>query len=386
MIKRICIICCLFALLCSSSLAGPLPRIEFGEVFWYGRSGVDFASDVIALSDGGFLLVGWSMDASNEYMRAWAARANAQGEIAWEFFKEVEGRYCIFLRTAVLPDGRFVLLEGIWPACRLLFVTPEGELDGGMALPDDMVSFYPLEDGFIANGQDTSQVVRGGWPNFVQRLDASGSLVWEHVATLYHDEVYRCLAPADDGVLLGGLHRDEETGYIAPMVCKLGMDGEIVFSYAGEPVSGIHRSVMSVAQAHDGGIIAAGYTFDQTNEQDGGFVLRVDQHGELMWQNELMPDTDVQLLLPLADGRYLVGTHTLYPLETDEYTSLSPWLLLIDEDGKVLAEGFPAEPFGASDSMTDMLRAPDGSIYVYGAVYGEELGGIAVVRVDLPEV
>jgi len=372
---------CLFVSLCSSSLAQPLPKIAFGEVLWVGRSGGDFVSNAVSLSDGGFLLYGESAGSTPDVSRTWAARTNAQGEAIWEFFEEAEGQYCIYQWAVELPDGRFALVEGLWPTGRLLFVTPEGELDGEIVLSDGTLLFFPIDDGFIAIGQDPSQMDVGGWPNFVQRLDATWSPLWQYAITLDHNEVWRYSALADDGIFLGGVRYDREMKHFALMVRKLDMDGNVVFSYAEEPVPGTRRAVWSIEQGYDGDIIVVGYASDEMDTQGKVFVLQMDRHGELIWQKQLMSDVTIQRLLTLGDSQYLIGTNTRLPHEP-----LRPWLLLIDEDANILAEGFPPEPFKVDSSMSGFLHAPDGSIYMYETMNNEAFCGIVLVRVDLPVI
>jgi len=249
-----------------------------GDIVWsktYGGSDDDVANAVVALPDGGFLLVGGtaSFGAGDEDM--YAVRINGSGDILWS--KTYGGRWPDSANAVVaLPDGGFLLV--------------------GRA------------SSFGAGGQDMYAV----------RINGSGDILWSKTyGGSSWDEAYAVAGPlADGGFLLVG--RTDSFGvryYDDLYAVRIDSSGDLVWSktYGGSGVDQAHAVAGPLA---DGGFLLVGWIFQSFGAVSYDmYAVRIDSSGSVLWSKTYdlggtNRDEAYAVAGPLADGGFLLVGYT----------------------------------------------------------------------------
>jgi hypothetical protein len=215
-----------------------------------GSAGADRALALLALRDGGYLLVGETLSWGGPGFHMLALRVDGAGAPAW---------------------------ARAWG---------EGSLVSAVELPDG---------GFLAAS-------RAGT---VLRLDASGELLW---ARGYGFAGIGGMASRPDGTVAIAGHRTVADADVAELVV-LDPAGEIVrrASY-GQP--GVTFRFFALAPLADGGLLAAGEVNGPGFTDLYGWIVRLDPGGEVAWQRHLNDGGgEVHAIAPTRDGGVVLGGH-----------------------------------------------------------------------------
>ncbi len=205
-----------------------------GTVTWQkliGGSYDDVGSYILSVSDGGYLVTGYSSD-PNKFQELWVAKLDNTGSIIWQ--RSFGGNNSDVGRASIETNNGEYLVAG-----------------------------------------DTSSYGAGNSDVFLLRLSTNGSLIWQKTFGSADDEIVTSLVKTDDNNLVisgwGG-------GY--GILMKFDPNGNNVWyrHYDGIAL----REAYSVAQTTDGGFIIVGDTaYSNIRRYDAG-IVKTDAYGKLL--------------------------------------------------------------------------------------------------------
>jgi uncharacterized delta-60 repeat protein len=211
----------------------------------------------------------------------------------------------------------------------------------------------------------TTHTFGNNLPNiFLLKLAADGALSWQRTwegpaaGFFGSDEAEDVAVAADDAVYVTGL----TPGVAGDVVLlKFAPDGSLVWqrSWGG---SGTERG-LSVAVAADGSVYVAGSTNSFGSGESNGFILKFASDGSLIWQKS----GSVSTVAVAPDGTVYAAGSVPRP---DAISGTDVLLLKLDPDGNLIWQRTYAAGDGV-DPRGGVTVAPDGSVYVAGAIFEE---------------
>lgn len=336
------------------------PAGSIQEQWRFGGSDADFGRDMVEMSDGGLVIVGYSYSTDghvgNEQggVALWVLRLDAEGNVLWSRTFGGSG----------FDSGNAVC------------ATP----DGGLLVVAETSS----TDGDILNALGGSDV-------WVFRLNASGELLWQqNFGGPLNDYGLAVLATNDGGYVVGGSsssvagHVSGNEGSYEAWLFKLDAVGELQWhrTYGG---SGDDR-VSGICPSESGGFVCTGFT--RSNDGDvsgfhGGFndcwVFEVDAEGELLNQRCLGGSNgDVgHSIVQVPSGGYAVAasTNSTNGDVGQVNGSYDYWLVRLNSDLELVWE----TTFGGAghDSPSGLALLADGSYAMFGFTRSNNTGDVS---------
>lgn len=233
-----------------------------GNMLWnqtYGDNETDAAYSMVETTDGGFALTGRT-DLGAGYIDFWLVRTDAYGNMLWN-------------KTYGGPD-----LDWAWCVVETS--------DGGFALAGDTESFGG-----------------GAW---LVRTDESGNMLW--------NQTY------------GGT---EEFGF------------------------------SSMIQTSDGGFALTGYRYTYSDDPKDVWLVKTDSNGNMLW-NQTYRGTEAYSLVQTTDGGYVLL------VSERENDSSGIWLIKTDEDGNVIWNKQISNYEHISASLGSVIETSDGGYVASG--------------------
>ncbi|MEE8371456.1 MAG: hypothetical protein V3R73_04845, partial [Sphingomonadales bacterium] len=243
-----------------------------GKLLWektFGGAGTEDASQIIALSDGGFAVAGYTNSQPEGSGNSWVLRLDSKGGLLWE--KYFEG--------ASADPVRSIVATG----------------DGGFALAG-----YTRSKG------------AGGYDFRVLRLDRLGGLLWDKTfGGTEHDYAFAIAAAADGGFAVAGQTASKGAGLNDVWVLKLDASGELLWEKTfGRADVEEAKSIVAMA---DGGFLVAAQALREERSGFDLWLLRLDSAGELIWEeNYGGPGPElIYQIIALADGSFALAAATV---------------------------------------------------------------------------
>ena len=332
-----------------------------GELEWvrsFGGSGEDTAQSVIQTSDGGYAVLGYTNSTDGDLTEKalnvndyWLLKLDAEGNLQWDrtYGGSKDDRGQSVIQTT----------------------------DGGYAI----VGYAMSDDGDGSNNE-------GFHDNWILRLDASGSILWEKSFGFSgHDHSYDVVQTSDGGFFFsgfldvtssGGAGNNGKSPYLTRhgvgefWGTRLDANGDLIWRrYFGGTNN--DRS-FGVVNAHDGGYVLAGASesddFDISNPKGSYdfWVVKVNKNGEFEWESSFGGTgiDQAQDILATSDGGYVITGNTF---STDTQVTKNNgqsdvWLIKIDDSGQLLwQKSFGGSAFDAAHSVRPTL---DGGLLVCG--------------------
>lgn len=296
---------------------------ERGEQEWQlslGGSGNDFLTSLCRTREGGFLLAGYS-DSPKGHGKTvghfgmedvWLVKLRADGSEAWQRVLGGSGKD-IVKQVIQTKDGGFLI--------------------GGASTSS---ASTPLSDQEFENGYLKASPHYGHLDFWLVKLDAQGSMVWEHsYGGKYHDEIEDLLETEDGSIIVGGYSNSPASSGPTPKGALNGMKTE-----------------------------------DPLGEGGDYWVLKLDGSGSIIWQRTLGGDKDDHLycLSLTNDDGILMGGSSTSGIGVIKSKSNSKgadlWLLKLLQDGQV--DWQETYDMGELDVMTGITNNKDGSFLIGG--------------------
>lgn len=178
----------------------------------------------------------------------------------------------------------------------------------------------------LSSGSSSLSSPRCGGVNWVAKLDQFGNPQWQEsvgcheLPGAWYSFGVSLDTTADGGYVLGG----GVIGCGAETICsgqcglveRLDATGRLVWARVYSSGAGDRESVIySIRQTSDGGFFAAG-TYRDPTSNSGAWIIRLDAGGNVRWQRKLGPDGETDMLFnavqPTADGGAVAaGEHSL---------------------------------------------------------------------------
>jgi len=220
-----------------------------GTVIWaktYGGSKDDVANAVAIASNGDIIVAGWTKSFSLGKSDVWVLRLDENGNIKWQ--KTYGGN----------DDDR----------ANTIAITSTGNI---------IVTGYTKSFGL------------GGSNIWVLKLDPNGNIIWQRTygSKWIHSDYdsANAVAIASNGdIIVVGETAAFGAGQTDVWVLRLDENGNIKW----QKTYGVKRAfdeAQSVAIASNGDIIVVGYTNNLWDNQESVWVLRLDENGNIKWQN-----------------------------------------------------------------------------------------------------
>ncbi|MFN8357681.1 MAG: T9SS type A sorting domain-containing protein [Spirosomataceae bacterium] len=325
-----------------------------GNKLWdkrFGGASYDILHSIIATSDGGFLLGGYSnsgaegdrSQASQGNEDFWIVKIDGSGNKLWD--KRFGGAsYDRLYSIIATPGGGFLL--------------------GGLSNSG-------------AEG-DRSQASQGNEDFWVVKIDGSGNKLWDkRFGGAVNDGIYSITATSDGGFLLGGLSSSGVEGDKSQAsqgssdywVVKIDGSGNKLwdkrFGGAG------NEYFESMIATTNGGFLLGGYTNsgaggDKSQASQGGFdywVVKIDGSGNKLWDKGFGGASDdvLRSMVATTDGGFLLGGFSASGAEGDKSEASQGredyWVVKINGNGNKLWDkrfgGTDLEDFHSITATTD---------------------------------
>ena len=194
--------------------------------------------------------------------------------------------------------------------------------------PKDSV-YETKDEGYVFMGT-TTFFGSGSNDYLVLKLNTTGDILWQKTYGGEDDDVCSSIKPTTDGgYIVAGYTESFGAGGSDGWVLKLDNSGNIVWqkTYGGNN----NDDFRSVYQTTDGGYIVAGYTESFGAGDTDGWVLKLAKNGNVVWQKTYGGNNndDINSIYQTSDGGYIAaGTIT-----TDWENDLT--LLKLDSNGEI---------------------------------------------------
>ena len=200
---------------------------------------------------------------------------------------------------------------------------------GGEA-QDNGWSIHEIEGGDFMLFGFTHSSGAGGLDFYLIRTDPDGQVLWEATYGGEDDEYGWALSPTDDGgFVLAGQTESYGSGDIDGYLIKVDDSGELQWSqtYGGPD----EDRLFSIDLCDDGGFILTG-TSGQSSTSRDVYLVRTDAQGELLWESRIGADADDvgHDVRQLVDGTFAVAGYTMN-YGAERYDAM---LLRVDENGE----------------------------------------------------
>ena len=225
------------------------------------------------------------------------------------------------------------------------------------------------DGGFIVVGYFYTESAKGdAW---IIKLDVQGDLVWEKKFGGKSSDVVVSITRAfSGGFAIAGYTSSKGAGADDGWVVKLDNQGEIEW----EKTFGSHgeERINAIISTPDSGYVLTGYNKSVGKRNGKAWILKLDQHGTLEWEKTYGGDsgggipTEVGNAILSMDGYYYVAAHTRNFGAGDE----DMWVLKLDSEGNKIWD----KTFGGveEEKAFKIIVGQDGNIIVAG--YNESKG------------
>jgi hypothetical protein len=268
---------------------------SLGDILWkkcLGGTGNDYARSIQQISDGGFILTGYTnsnngdVSGNNGYYDAWVVKLNSSGDILWQ--KCLGGTYDDYARSIQQTSDTGFILAGYT-------FSNDGDVSGNHGFSD-------------------------AW---VVKLNSSGDIIWQKCfGGTNEDYAYSIQQTSDSGFIVAGytFSNDGDVsgyhGYFDYWVVKLNSSGDIEWQKC---LGGTYYDyAYSIQQTSNGGFIVAGSTNSNNGDVSGyhGYfdywVVKLNSSGDIEWQKCLGGTNNdyANSIQQTSDGGFIVAGYT----------------------------------------------------------------------------
>lgn len=255
----------------AGSVDGWLLKIDpNGNLLWwntYGGTGNDEIKQIIATTDGNYMMVGRMNSPGAQWFDAWLVKIDPYGTVLWQ--KLYGGpQYETARSVKEYPGGGYVLTGqtesyGVGGDIYLVRTDAVGDTiwtkTYGGANSDDGNGVVANSDGSIVLVAETNSFGAGMMDVQAIKTDANGSVLWNKTYGGTDKDVSKTIYPTSDGgYIVGAISRS--FGWINPDMWLLKLDAMGDTTWTRHYGSWDHEHCMAAKQTADGGYIATGHT------------------------------------------------------------------------------------------------------------------------------
>lgn len=304
----------------------------------YGGTNHERAYSLVALSDGSFVMAGYTASFGSGNNDMLVLKANPDGSLAWaktfggsdrdeawSVIQTTDGGFAVAGHTRSLgdPDGDFILVK----------LTSAGGFSwaktiGGAGL-EEAYSVAQTSDGGFALAGVTNTFGAGVEDALLVKLDASGGAAWAKTfGGFTYDYGYSvCLAP-DGGIVLAGYTSSFGAGSDDFLVIKTDGFGNLLWV---KTIGGSsYDDAYCVIPTLDGGFLVVGYTGSYGAGQADAFVVKLTSGGGISWARAIGGSgwDEARSAIQTSDRGFLISGYT-----TSWGSGGEAWLVKITESG-----------------------------------------------------
>lgn len=402
-----------------------------GKVEWiknFGGSGDDTAQAIVATTDGGYAVLGYSnsidgdlTDKSTEVNDYWLLKLDADGNLQWNktyggskddrgqsLVQTDDGGYAI-TGYAMSDDGDGSNNEGFhdnWVVKLDATGTIEWEKSFGFSGHDHSYDIVQTDDngfffvGFLditsarADGNtekgNSSLTAHGVGEFWGTKIDPRGDLQWRgYFGGTNNDRAHAVVQSDDGGFVLSGFTESDDydisdtRGSYDFWIVKVDRNGNLLWelSFGG---TGIDIS-QDIAKTDDGGYVIAGHTFSSdpdisiNNGESDMWLVKTDSTGNLEWEKTYGGTgfDAAQAVIASKDGGFIVvGNSKSSDMDVESNAGENDmWAIKTDSNGKIVWQ----KTFGGSglDFGFDVLESEGGGIVMIGETASTDFHGSA---------
>ena len=314
---------------------------EASSLAWsrtYGSTGEAIASSLVATSDGGYAIAGYTNSSGKGDYDFWLVKTDKDGEMEWnQTYGGPESETVKDLITT--SDGGFAILGQFTDSygncdCLLVKTDTMGNMEWNQTYgrrSDFVNSLIQTSDGgyamagsFTSNREDPFE--RDFW---LIKTDSYGNIEWTQTygEGKCYDSANALVETGEGGYLLVG-SRSIYLVLSTSWIIKTDAQGNIEWDKEFEEKE--NSGANSVVKTADGGYAIAGYISHDF------WLIKIDQTGNLEWKQayQKSEDTEAYSLVNTADGGYaLAGIITSY---VGQQADIDSWIVKTDALGNMM--------------------------------------------------
>jgi len=294
-----------------------------GEVEWqktFGGEDYDKANAIQQTTDGGYIVAGWTESFGSGEKDVYILKLNSKGEVQWQktFGGEDYDKANAIQQTT---DGGYIVAgwtESFGPGGKkdayILKLNAKGQLewektfDGGKI--DEANAIQQTTDGgYIAAGSTQSLDCSDF---YILKLNSKGEVEWQKTFDVEDDAVANSIQQTTDGgyIVAGWTESFGPGGKKDAYILKLNSKGDLEWQ---ETFGGKYSAVAnSIQQTTDGGYIVAGWTNSFGSGREDIYILKLNSKGEVEWQKMFGGEDydEANAIQQTKDGGYIVAGWT----------------------------------------------------------------------------
>lgn len=332
----------------------------------YGGDENDEAYQAFQLSDGGYVMAGYTRSFGAQDYNAYIIRTDSQGDTIWAraLTDTVRTHANSILQT---DDGGFIITG--WIKLDTYYVmTARLDAEGNHLWTKSYGDWWcmgesikPTSDGgFIISGAISCN--DNGRQIYLVKIDETGTLLWSTVirGSGLDTYAYDVVEAPDGGFVAVG---KSILNYMDTQVCLTKVDGQGDSLWLQEYGNPLEDEGHCIQNHPDGGFILAGFSYTGSSRAHDGYLVKTDEDGEMEWSGLYGGDgtdqfygvcVDAEGYLTVVGNTYSFGNnHTnLYVLSlTPGMTGISP----IEKDeipGSFAIQSIYPNPFNPETNVT----------------------------------
>lgn len=286
----------------------------------YGGGNHERAYSLLALSDGSFVMAGYTASFGSGNNDILVLKANADGSLAWartfggsdrdeawSVIGTTDGGFAVAGHTRSLgdPDGDFILIKltsgGGFSWARTI---------GGANLEEAYAVVQTSDGGFALAGV-TNSMGAGVEDVLLVKLDALGGMGWAKTfGGFTYDYGYSVCTAPDGGIVLAGYTSSFGAGSDDFLVLKTDASGNLLWARTiGGPS---YDDAYSVIPTLDGGFLVVGYTGSYGAGQADAFVVKLTSAGGVSWARAIGGTgwDEARSAIQTSDRGFLISGYT----------------------------------------------------------------------------
>ncbi len=342
-----------------------------------GGPGTEVGNSVREVSDGGFIIVGYTSSGGAGQEDVYLLRTDAAGDtlwtrtiggpgndFGWDILEARDGGYVIVgFTNSVGAGGDAVYVIRTGPTGTVLWERTYGGPEDERAW-----AFHRTGDGGYVIAAQTASFGAGDLDVYLLRIDAAGDTIWTRtLGGPGVDRVFATEPTADGGSVFAGITNSEGAGDIDAYLIRVDATGDLLWA---RTFGGAGRDIgHGVTTAPDGGFLLVGYTSSYGAGNHDIYLVRTDAVGAMRWRRVIGDAGDDRAMMAAAmpGGGYAIAG---YSTGTAQYWDIR--LTAVNEDGRPLW----SENFGGPGTDRGVMLQPtsDGAYIITGGIYRESDG------------
>lgn len=282
-----------------------------GQMVWtktLGGAGRDRAQDIIELSNGSFVVTGYTTSSPASYYDAFLYKINSSGDSLWyKLYSTGSFLYDDANSVRALSNGGFLMggqsANGANGFDQFLIRTD----DSGNVLwtkkfgtaATDNIEYIAVGNNCFYLAGGTAGAGMGGDDGYVVKTDTVGNVIWAKTyGGSFPDDFHTVQITGDGGLIMAGT--TSSTGPLQPnmWLMRTNSDGDSLWSntYGGDN----HDHGYSGIQSSDGGYVIVGHTGSFGFNGEDAYIVKTNSSGNVI--NELVYTTVSALITPTSVG------------------------------------------------------------------------------------